>query len=101
MEVSDVSVGEERCDASVCVCVVGEDLVACGEGAEVPEVGEAGDVGEGVAVYVEGFKAWEVCGESKEGGGVSAEAEGAEELAGAWGVVGEGEFVDFVVVCRC
>jgi hypothetical protein len=64
-------------------------------------VGEAGDVSEGVAVYVEGFEAWEAVVKGEEGGGVSAEAEGAEELAGAWGVVGEGEFVDFVVVCRC
>ena len=42
--------------------------------------------------------------EGEVGGGCFAaveEAEGAEELAGAWGVVGEGEFVDFVVVCRC
>lgn len=59
-------------------------MVARGEGAEVPEVGEAGDVSEGVAVYVEGFEAWEVVVEGEEGGGVPAEAEGAEGSAGGW-----------------
>lgn len=47
-------------------------------------MGEAGDVSEGVAVYVEGFEAWEVVVEGEEGGGVPAEAEGAEGSAGGW-----------------